>query len=196
MSKTAKKNAKRKEKKKQQKCNEPDIGGSTSADVVPPGGHSLHKTSPGSNNGRLASGETKCDSMKGEADRDATKRMRNLRKKLKQIDDIQRRIDSGENLEKDQLEKVSRRQVVADELEELMLHLNVEDWAVLLCTYVGVPITAQVAMLQTWRLVRGSARVMDDMSHDCLDPSFPGMLGLHQKGLRNTFAQFKKGLHL
>ena len=128
MSKTAKKNAKRKEKKKQQqKCNEPDTGGSTSADVVPPGGHSLHKTSPGSNNGRLASGETKCDSMKDEADRDATKRMRNLRKKLKQIDDIQRRIDSGENLEKDQLEKVSRRQVVADELEELMLHLNVED---------------------------------------------------------------------
>lgn len=65
--------------------------------------------------------------MKDEADRDATKRMRNLRKKLKQIDDIQRRIDSGENLEKDQLEKVSRRQVVAEELEELMLHLNVED---------------------------------------------------------------------
>ena len=122
MSKAAKKNAKRKEKKKQQRNDDSDTGAMLSPS------DRQNKPAPPSDTDRVKSAGTTCDPLK-EADRDATKRLRNLRKKLKQIDDIKKRIDSGElkNPEKDQLEKVSRRQVVADELDELMQNLNVEN---------------------------------------------------------------------
>ena len=129
MSKAAKKNAKRKEKKKQQsKSNDSDT--TTSA----PGGQTEHKKlPPGRDDSRVESREITSPVItpsQGEVTGDAaTRRLRNLRKKLRQIDDIQGRIDSGElvNPEKDQLEKVGLRDAVVDEIETLMLSLNVED---------------------------------------------------------------------
>lgn len=49
------------------------------------------------------------------------KRVKNLRKKLRQIQDLQAKIDSGElvNPEATQLEKLSRREEIEKELEEL-----------------------------------------------------------------------------
>lgn len=49
------------------------------------------------------------------------KRVKNLRKKIRQIQDLQAKIDSGElvNPEATQLEKLSRREEVEKELEEL-----------------------------------------------------------------------------
>lgn len=49
------------------------------------------------------------------------KRVKNLRKKLRQIQDLQAKIDSGElvNPEATQLEKLSRRDEIEKELEEL-----------------------------------------------------------------------------
>ena len=49
------------------------------------------------------------------------KRVKNLRKKLRQIEELQAKIDSGElvNPEATQLEKLSRREEIEKELEEL-----------------------------------------------------------------------------
>lgn len=49
------------------------------------------------------------------------KRIKNLRKKLRQIQDLQAKIDSGElvNPEATQVEKLSRREEIEKELEEL-----------------------------------------------------------------------------
>lgn len=49
------------------------------------------------------------------------KRVKNLRKKLRQIQDLQAKIDSGElvNPEATQVEKLSRREEIEKELEEL-----------------------------------------------------------------------------
>ena len=121
MSKAAKKNAKRKEKRKQQKGNDSDASGGQTKQLQ-----------PGGDDSRVGSREITSpvtSPSQGEATGDATKRLRNLRKKLRQIDDIQGRIDSGVlvNPEKDQLEKVGLRETVVDEIENLLLRLNVED---------------------------------------------------------------------
>ncbi|ELU18030.1 hypothetical protein CAPTEDRAFT_222778 [Capitella teleta] len=57
---------------------------------------------------------------------DAAKRLRNLRKKLKQIDDLKAKVDAGEVkvMEKEQEEKLAKRQEVVDEIEELVQELS------------------------------------------------------------------------
>jgi len=52
---------------------------------------------------------------------DPAKRLRNLRKRLKDIETLEKKISSGElkNPEKDQLEKIQRKEEVVDEIEDL-----------------------------------------------------------------------------
>lgn len=52
---------------------------------------------------------------------DPSKKLRNLRKKLRDIEALQERIDSGElkSPDPDQLDKISRRTVVESEIREL-----------------------------------------------------------------------------
>jgi len=52
---------------------------------------------------------------------DPNKRLRNLKKRLKEIDDLEKRIQSGELTapEKEQLEKLKRKDEVEEEIEEL-----------------------------------------------------------------------------
>lgn len=59
-------------------------------------------------------GETKCD--------DSLKRIRALRKKIKQIVELENRIASGEitNPDQDQLNKIEKKDLFIKELEELM----------------------------------------------------------------------------
>ena len=54
-------------------------------------------------------------------DREVLKRTRNIRKKLKQIEDLERRIASGEiaKPDKDQLGKITKKEDFLEELEEL-----------------------------------------------------------------------------
>ncbi|GIX83318.1 partner of Y14 and mago B [Caerostris darwini] len=56
---------------------------------------------------------------------DPVKRIRNLKKKLRDINALKQRIDSGElkNPEKDQLEKVARKEEIEAEIEELELEI-------------------------------------------------------------------------
>ncbi|XP_013415966.1 partner of Y14 and mago-like [Lingula anatina] len=104
LSKSAKKNAKRKEKKKQ------EAGDVTSLSS------SLQET-------KLNDKEK---DAKPEVKVDPAKRIKTLKKKIKQIEDLQARIDSGDLKEpdKDQLEKISRKQQILTEIEELELDLS------------------------------------------------------------------------
>lgn len=113
MSKSAKKNAKRKEKKKQHQQSAPEGTG--------PSEVSISQT--------LASTKLSEDSVKEAQANDKAaieKKIRNLKKKLKQVDDLKTKIDSGEikNPEKEQLAKIERRQELVDEIENLELDLE------------------------------------------------------------------------
>lgn len=113
MSKSAKKNAKRKEKKKQHHQSAPEGTG--------PSEVSISQT--------LARTKLSEDSVKEAQANDKAaieKKIRNLKKKLKQVDDLKTKIDSGEikNPEKEQLAKIERRQELVDEIENLELDLE------------------------------------------------------------------------
>lgn len=113
MSKSAKKNAKRKEKKKQHQQSAPEGTG--------PSEVSISQT--------LARTKLSEDSVKEAQANDKAaieKKIRNLKKKLKQVDDLKTKIDSGEikNPEKEQLAKIDRRQELVDEIENLELDLE------------------------------------------------------------------------
>lgn len=113
MSKSAKKNAKRKEKKKQHQQSAPEGTGSSEV--------SISQT--------LARTKLSEDSVKEAQANDKAaieKKIRNLKKKLKQVDDLKTKIDSGEikNPEKEQLAKIERRQELVDEIENLELDLE------------------------------------------------------------------------
>lgn len=113
MSKSAKKNAKRKEKKKQHQQSAPEGTG--------PSEVSISQT--------LARTKLSEDSVKEAQANDKAaieKKIRNLKKKLKQVDDLKTKIDSGEikNPEKGQLAKIERRQELVDEIENLELDLE------------------------------------------------------------------------
>lgn len=113
MSKSAKKNAKRKEKKKQHQQSAPEGTG--------PSEVSISQT--------LARTKLSEDSVKEAQANDKAaieKKIRNLKKKLKQVDDLKTKIDSGEikNPEKEQLAKIKRRQELVDEIENLELDLE------------------------------------------------------------------------
>lgn len=113
MSKSAKKNAKRKEKKKHHQQSAPEGTG--------PSEVSISQT--------LARTKLSEDSVKEAQANDKAaieKKIRNLKKKLKQVDDLKTKIDSGEikNPEKEQLAKIDRRQELVDEIENLELDLE------------------------------------------------------------------------
>ncbi|KAL4222474.1 hypothetical protein ACF0H5_018514 [Mactra antiquata] len=117
MSKSAKKNAKRKEKKKQQQQETPP-----SINTVT---KSLAATSISQSSKKI---DTKSEATEGESNaQDISKKLRNLRKKLKQIEDLERKISSGElkEPEKEQLDKIARKDTVLSEIEELELDLKV-----------------------------------------------------------------------
>ena len=118
VSKAAKKNAKRKEKKKQEQAG----GGApqTSHSQVTKAMEQVSISRPADSAGGKDNSEAKPD---------LAKKLKNLKKKLKQIEDLENKIKSGElkNPEKDQLEKVSKKQAVMDEIEDIELELE-ESW--------------------------------------------------------------------
>jgi len=114
MSKAAKKNAKRKEKKILQKESEAPIHGVT---------HLLAQTKISQNqtdSKPVSNGGTSRASLPEEK-QEVLKKVRTLRKKLKQIEDLEKKIASGElkQPEKDQLEKIAKKQDIVDEMEDL-----------------------------------------------------------------------------
>nr|XP_056717761.1 partner of Y14 and mago [Euleptes europaea] len=126
LSKTAKRNLKRKEKRKQQQ------GERDTDDLI----QSLEKTTLSAAG---SSGDCKLAGQAGSArppvsSSDASyvaaileknKKVKNLKKKLRQVEELQARIDSGEIKQptKEQLDKLARRKALEEELEDLELDL-------------------------------------------------------------------------
>uniref|UniRef100_A0A8D2JGL6 PYM homolog 1, exon junction complex associated factor n=2 Tax=Varanus komodoensis TaxID=61221 RepID=A0A8D2JGL6_VARKO len=129
LSKTAKRNLKRKEKRKQQQ----EKGERDTDDLI----QSLEKTSlsaiPGGNgDGKLAVPDGSSGPPAGSSDAtsatatlEKNKKIKNLKKKLRQVEELQARIDSGEIKQptKEQLDKLARRKALEEELEDLELDL-------------------------------------------------------------------------
>jgi len=109
MSKAAKKNIKRREKKKEKMTtNETDVD--RLVDNV--------------NTVTLSTSVTKPTSADDEKQKEHIRQLRALRKKLKQIDELQARCDAGEKLEPEQLEKIGRRKAVEEEIEYLEIEIS------------------------------------------------------------------------
>ncbi|XP_073519791.1 partner of Y14 and mago [Phyllobates terribilis] len=110
LSKTAKRNMKRKEKRKQEK-------GERGA--VEEARQDMEKIS-------ISETEAQKDTANSEnAAAEKAKKLKNLRKKLRQVEDLQQKIDTGEikQASKEQLEKLGRRKALEEEIEDLELDL-------------------------------------------------------------------------
>jgi partner of Y14 and mago protein len=114
LSKAAKKNLKRKEKKKQ-KLTEPPSKIETEMVITAVGRVTLEPSASVKPLDAAANDERK---------QDLIRQLRSLRKKLKQIVDLQTRLDAGTKLEPEQLEKLGRRKAIEDEIEDLELELE------------------------------------------------------------------------
>lgn len=114
LSKSAKKNLKRKEKKKQEKEATAQV---EAAKVTEAMLKMDFKEAPATeaSNSQPANGPS-----------DTLKKLRNLKKKVKQIEELEAKIKSGElkNPEKEQLAKLSKKQSVLQQIEELELDLK------------------------------------------------------------------------
>ncbi|XP_030588518.1 partner of Y14 and mago [Archocentrus centrarchus] len=122
LSKSAKRNMKRKEKRKQQQQQGQD--GDVEADVelvsnavenvsISEGDKSANKTAA------PVSAASPSDSSSAAAEK--AKKIKNLKKKLRQVEELQQKVDSGEIKQptKDQLEKLGRAKALQEELEQL-----------------------------------------------------------------------------
>ncbi|KAJ8369897.1 hypothetical protein SKAU_G00099250 [Synaphobranchus kaupii] len=117
LSKTAKRNMKRKEKRRQQQGQ--DGGGAEEDGGVEELAAAVEKAELG--------GEEQRDGAPPQADAsadtvaDRAKKIKNLRKKLRQVEELQQKLDSGEIKQptKEQLEKLGRGKALQEELQDL-----------------------------------------------------------------------------
>lgn len=121
MSKAAKKNAKRRDKKKQHQSNVVD-GMVKNLSCPLSDVHINESQSPDKGLPKQAKQIDKSNDNKQEL----LKKLRTLRKKLKQIEELESRISSGELKEpqKEQLEKIAKKQALVDEIEDLQLDME------------------------------------------------------------------------
>ncbi|XP_069762693.1 partner of Y14 and mago isoform X2 [Narcine bancroftii] len=116
LSKSAKRNLKRKEKRKQQQ----ESDGAAEADEL---SQTLQKTTIAGGTGNPSPQAAVQQGDHNGAEK--ARKVKNLKKKLRQIDELQQKLDSGEikQATKEQLEKLSRRKQLMEELEDLELGL-------------------------------------------------------------------------
>ncbi|XP_065431955.1 partner of Y14 and mago isoform X5 [Chrysemys picta bellii] len=131
LSKTAKRNLKRKEKRKQQQ----EKGERETDELIQSlekatllGGSSRDRGPPGDGKSALQQQQACGGTALGDGDSSAsekTKKLKNLKKKLRQVEELQQRLDSGEIKQptREQLEKLARRKALEEELEDLELDL-------------------------------------------------------------------------
>ncbi len=120
LSKSAKKNLKRKEKKKQAAAE----GGNSVQNVTDSMAASSISEKPKGQTADNSKAQGATSQAQSE-EADLTKRLKNLKKKLRQIEGLEAKIQSGElaNPEKEQLDKVARKSEILSEIEDLELGL-------------------------------------------------------------------------
>lgn len=117
LSKSAKRNMKRKEKRKQQQHQDGDADVDSVSNAIE---HvSVSESGGSSNKSEAPVSVSSADDSSAAAEK--AKKIKNLKKKLRQVEDLQQKVDSGEIKEptKDQLEKLGRLQALQDELQQL-----------------------------------------------------------------------------
>lgn len=119
LSKAAKRNMKRKEKRKQQHQGQ---DGDADVDSVSDAVENVSISEGGESSDQTAapvSVSSPDDSSAAAAEK--AKKIKNLKKKLRQVEELQQKVDSGEIKEptKDQLEKLGRALALQDELQQL-----------------------------------------------------------------------------
>lgn len=114
LSKSAKRNMKRKEKRKQQG----DVDVDSVSDAVE--NVSISESAEASTKTAVPVSVSSPNDSSAEADEKA-KKVKNLKKKLRQVEELKQKVDSGEITEptKDQLEKLLRIKALRDELQQL-----------------------------------------------------------------------------
>lgn len=118
LSKSAKRNMKRKEKRKQQQHQGPD--GDADVESVSDAVENVSISDSGESSDKAAAAVSVSSSDDSSAAEKA-KKIKNLKKKLRQIEDLQQKVDSGEIKEptKDQFEKLGRAKALQEELQQL-----------------------------------------------------------------------------
>ncbi|KAM9830946.1 partner of Y14 and mago isoform X1 [Syngnathus typhle] len=108
LSKSTKRNLKRKEKRKQQQQHEPEESAAHVASL-----------SDAVENVSISAGGEPADAAAEKA-----KKIKNMRKKLRQAEELQQKVDSGEIKQptQDQLEKLARAKTLRDHLEQVESH--------------------------------------------------------------------------
>ncbi|KAK2851792.1 hypothetical protein Q5P01_008068 [Channa striata] len=126
LSKSAKRNMKRKEKRKQQQHQGPDGGPDVESVSDAVDNLSISENESSSKMAAPVSVSSTDDSSAAAgtaaaAAAEKAKKIKNVKKKLRQIEELQQKVDSGEIKQpsKDQLEKLGRAQALQDELQEL-----------------------------------------------------------------------------
>lgn len=122
LSKAAKRNMKRKEKRKQQQQQSQDGDGDGDGDVDV----DVDPVSSAVENMSVSGSSESADKMVSvssdpTAAAEKLKKIKNLKKKLRQVEELQQKVDSGEikDLAKDQLEKLGRVKALQAELQQL-----------------------------------------------------------------------------
>lgn len=121
LSKSAKRNMKRKEKRKQQhQGQDGDRDGDADVDSVSDAVESV-SISEGGECSNKTQAPVSVSSPDDSAAAEKAKKIKNLKKKLRQVEDLQQKVASGEIKEptKDQLEKLGRALALQDELQQL-----------------------------------------------------------------------------
>ena len=134
MSKAAKKNQKRRERKKQQQgddSSQPRGDHATASALANQMAAASLGASTKTNQVNVETNAKRGNSNSGaealsEEKQAVQKKLRNLFKKLKAIDELQQKIDSGElkNPERTQLEKIARRADIVEQIEDLEMHFD------------------------------------------------------------------------
>ncbi|XP_056130220.1 partner of Y14 and mago [Lampris incognitus] len=119
LSKTAKRNLKRKEKRKQQQQGQ---DGDADVDSARDAVENLSVSEGGeSSDNTAAPVDTAVPDEPVAAASERAKKIKNLRKKLRHVEELQQKMDSGEiqQLTKDQLDKLGRAEALQEELQKL-----------------------------------------------------------------------------
>ncbi|XP_064155232.1 partner of Y14 and mago [Anguilla rostrata] len=121
LSKTAKRNMKRKEKRRQQQGQGQDRGGAAEDGGVEALAAAVEKAELGGEEEERREGAPPQADTPADTTADRSKKIKNLRKKLRQVEELQQKLDSGEIKQptKEQLEKLGRGKALQEELQEL-----------------------------------------------------------------------------
>lgn len=121
LSKSAKRNMKRKEKRKQQQHQGQDGDGDADVDSVSSAVENVSISEGDESSNNLAAAVSVSSHDDSSAAAEKAKKIKNVKKKLRQVEDLQQKVDSGEIKDptKDQLEKLGRVQALQAELQQL-----------------------------------------------------------------------------